>query len=186
MSFLSDVGIGGLIGVGIAALVAGPVGAAAGLSAGTGITATGAALGAVGGASLGAQKHSAGLAADQGEEMKKQATIKSAIAGLRASRERSEMLRRSRIIKGQIEAAAAETSTEQSSGVVGGIAGLQATTASNIGFSLDASRAGRDLFASGNKILDLEKKKGRSDLVAGAGSTLFDIGLSSARGEFSP
>ena len=121
--------------------------------------------------------------AEQADEAKKQANIKNAVAGLSAQRGRSEQLRRTRITRGQVEAQGAVTGTQTASSVVGGVSGLESTTASNIGFSSAVSAAGEKIFQSGQKIFDLEKKKGRADLVAGVSSTLFDIGVAGKQGK---
>lgn len=145
----------------------------------------GAAMGASLGASLGGQKEAADIAEEQSSEMQEQARMKSAVAGLTAQRNRSETLRRSRIARGQVEAQGAVTGTQTSSAVVGGVSGLESTTASNIGFSQGVSDTGQKLFESGQKIFDLEKKKGRADLVAGVGKTLFDLSVAGNRGDLS-
>lgn len=153
----------------------------AGVAAGTSGTAI--AAGAAAGAAIGGQVQGAAIAGEQADIAKEQAAIKNAIAGLTAQRGRSETLRRARIARGQVEAQGAVTGTQTSSAVVGGVSGLEATTASNIGFSRAVSGAGQKLFESGQKIFNLEKQKGRADLVAGVGSTLFDIGVKGRAGQ---
>jgi len=134
------------------------------------------------GVGIDAQVKSQNIAEEQADEAKKQSTIKNAIAGLKAQRARSETLRSARIAGGQVKAQGAVTGTQESSSVVGGLSGLSSTTAGNIGFSLASSVAGWRIFESGQKIFDLEKKKGRQDLIAGVSSTLFDIGVAGKQG----
>ena len=186
MSFLSDAApfIGAAAGAAAVIFSGGAAAPAVGAAAGatTAASASSIALGATAGLSVGAQVSGVVAAGEQADEAKKQANIKNAIAGLTAQRGRSEVLRRARIAKGQVEAQGAVTGTQESSAVVGGVSGLQSTTASNIGFSLASSRAGQAIFESGQKIFSLEKKKGRADLVAGVSGTLFDIGVQGKAG----
>lgn len=169
MSFLSDPLVGAAIGVGLVALTGG--GAAA------------LALGGLAGASVSSQIAGQELSAQQADESKKQANIKNAVAGLTASRNRSEMLRRARIARAQVEAQGAVTGTQAASSVVGGLSGLTSTTASNVGFSQATSDSGQQLFQSGQKLYDLEKQKGRADLVAGVSKTMFDVGVAYKTGQ---
>lgn len=173
MGFLSDLGpVGGAaVGVGLAFA-----------TGGASVPFTTLALGGLAGASIGAQAQGAELAGEQAEEAKTQANIKNAVAGLAGQRNRSEMLRRARIARGQVEAQGSVTGTQRSSSVVGGVSGLESTTASNVGFSQATADAGQKLFQSGQKIFDLEKKKGRADLIAGVSTTLFNIGIEGKRG----
>lgn len=122
------------------------------------------------------------LAEEQANESKKQASIRSSIAGLRAQRERSEMIRRARIARAQVESQGASTGTQQSSIVTGGVSGLTSTVAGNIGFSQVSSDAGQKIFQSGQRIYDLEKRKGRADLAAGVSNTLFNLSLRAPKG----
>ena len=122
------------------------------------------------------------IAEEQGEEAKKAAGIKQAISGLRAQRERSEVIRRTRIARGQVEAQGAVTGTQQSSQVTGGVAGLESRAEGAIAFSNTQTAAGRQLFDIGLKNIGLEKEKGRAQLVSNVTRTLFGIGVKAASG----
>ena len=139
-------------------------------------------LGGLFGVNIDAQVKAQDLAEQQADEAKKQAAIKNAVAGLQAQRSRSEQLRQARIARGQVAAQGAVTGTQTSSSVVGGLAGLDSTVGGNIGFSLASSTAGQSIFESGQRVFDLEKKKGKQDLIAGVSSTLFGLGMTASKG----
>ena len=139
-------------------------------------------LGTLLGANIDAQVKAQEIASEQAEEAKKQASIKNAVAGLQAQRSRSEQLRQARIARGQVAAQGAVTGTQESSSVVGGLAGLSSTTSGNIGFSLASSTAGQSIFESGQRVFDLEKKKGKQDLIAGVSGQLFNLAAAGAKG----
>lgn len=127
-------------------------------------------------------KEIAEKAEEQAALAQKQAKISQAVSGLKAQRERAQQLRQQRVIRGQVEAQGQVSGTTASSGIAGGVAGLQSTTASNLGFSLGTQQASEDIFTLGTRIFNIERKKQRQMTNLSIGQNLFDLGTKAATG----
>jgi len=111
------------------------------------------------------------------DEIKKQNRLAQRKADIRSARDRVNLVRKARVARAQVTAAAENAGAGQGSGVAGGIASLGSQVASNLGFVNQIGSINRSITASRNTQSDLLTQASKDQAIGGVADSIFGVAI---------